>query len=293
MDNIGDLVYFVNSQGKRVVLSSSENRNYWELRGRTGFTAMEVDIFTEKYADGTTKYFGKALKPRNCSMKMICVGKNSAERDNLFFGMVDTLMDVWGTGEGKLYVRKTDGTLAWLNCVYSGGMNAVEQYKKFKMFTLSFYAADPFFYTKIAYTYKTGEIDDGSFTIENPTDKNLWPYMFFAQSFRLSEIPMIENLNTEKEIIFNTGWETGSYIRWFDVDIYTDPDKRGIYGIKRQNGEYYPYGPIPQMLNNSDVSQLNFPLVPGENVISYTNFYDVDTADKKSYFSYNKPLLGV
>ena len=60
MDKNGT-VYFVNSQGKKTVLSSPDNHNYWEVRGRRGFTATDVDLFTQKYASGKTKYVGKTL----------------------------------------------------------------------------------------------------------------------------------------------------------------------------------------------------------------------------------------
>lgn len=146
MDNGNDLVYFVNSQGAKVVLSSPANRNYWELRGRTGFTAPEVDLFYEKFASGKTKYFGKSYKPRSPQMKMVCVGRNSAERDKLFFDMLDTLLDGDSQEEGKLYIKRYDGVMVYLNCVYSGGMNITEQYKKLHMFTLEFFAADPLYY---------------------------------------------------------------------------------------------------------------------------------------------------
>ena len=141
-----DLVYFVNSQGEQAVLSSPGNAQYWELRGRSGFTAPDVDVFSDKYASGVVRYRGKALKPRNCSMSMVCRGDSEAERDAVFFRMVDILTDANGTGEGKLYVRRSNGSIVHLNCVYSGGMNIVEKYKKLHLFTLKFYAADPWFY---------------------------------------------------------------------------------------------------------------------------------------------------
>ena len=146
MDNGNDLVYFVNSQGKKAVLSSPANRNYWELRGRTGFTAPKLDLFYERFASGKTVYFGKALQPRNPTMKMVCVGRDSAERDRLFFEMVDTLMDVNENDEGRLYLKRYDGTLVYLNCVYASGLDVTEQYKKLHMFTLEFFAADPLYY---------------------------------------------------------------------------------------------------------------------------------------------------
>lgn len=143
-----DLVYFVNSQGETVYLSSPGNRNYFELMGRTGFTAPELDIFSEKYANGKTRYFGKAIKPRTCRMNMVVRGKDQAERDKVFFDMIDILLDVAGGEEGRLYVKGSDGSLVYLNCVYSSGLKVTEQYKTLQKFALEFYAADPWFYRK-------------------------------------------------------------------------------------------------------------------------------------------------
>lgn len=146
MDNGNDLVYFVNSAGKKAILSSPDNRHLWELRGRTGFTAPQYDLFYEKFASGKTHYFGKSLKPRTPTMKMVCVGKDSAERDRVFFNMVDILMDINETTEGKLYLKRFDGVMVYLNCVYSSGLDITEEYKKLHKFTLEFFAADPLYY---------------------------------------------------------------------------------------------------------------------------------------------------
>lgn len=141
-----DFIYFVNSQGKRAVISSERNKSYWEIGSRSGFAAPDVKLFTEQMASGTVKYFGKALKPRTGSLNMICKGKSSAERDRIFGDMLNVLLDVEGTKEGRLYLRRSDGAMVYLKCVYSGGMNIVDEYKKFRKFTLEFYAADPTYY---------------------------------------------------------------------------------------------------------------------------------------------------
>ena len=146
-----DLVYFVNSQGKTVYLSVPGNRNYFELMGRSGFTAPEVDIFSEKYANGQTRYFGKAIKPRTCRMNMLVRGKDQAERDRIFFDMLNVLLDVDGGEEGKLYVKTSDGVMYYLKCVYSAGAKITEQYKTIHKFALEFYAADPWFYREDRY----------------------------------------------------------------------------------------------------------------------------------------------
>lgn len=165
--------YFINSSGEQVVLSSDQNNQYWELVGRSGFTAPEVENFTEKFASGQVKYFGKALKPRSCSMRMVCCGKDTAERDRVFFNMVNILIDKYGTKEGKLYIRRSDGGMVYLNCVYSGGMNIVEQYKKFHIFTIEFYAVNPWFYIDTGISHEFNVRQEKTVTVIRPDDYDI------------------------------------------------------------------------------------------------------------------------
>ena len=275
MDNC-DLVYFVNSQGKRAVLSSPDNPNYWELRGRSGFTAPDVDIFTKKFASGAVKYLGKVLKPRTCSMKMVCIGKDTAERDQIFFEMLDTLLDYKGEGEGKLYVKRSDGSIYYLNCVYSGGMNIVEQYQKFHLFTLSFYAADPLFYASAKYQFSGS---DGILMVKNPFDYTLWPVLHFddkpQNTATPADHPTITNTTTNKSIVLTSTDDDpqlpGTSISYENVDIITAEQDRGIYGeAVRYDDTRIAYGPIPQALVSASI---NFPVAPGANTITWADCY--------------------
>ena len=146
MDKLTEIVYFENSQNKRVVLTSPQNKNYWEIKGRKGFSAPDVDLYSETMASGKTIYFGKYIKPRHCSLQMVCKGRTTAERDRLFYDLLETLIDKDSNDEGKLYLRKSDGAQVYLNCVYEGGMNIEKEYKIFSFFNIEFFAADPLFY---------------------------------------------------------------------------------------------------------------------------------------------------
>lgn len=169
-----ELIYYVNSKGKKTVISSKFNKNYWEIGGRSGFAAADVQLFTQQMASGSVKYFGKALKPRTGTFQMLCKGASSAERDRIFGDMLDVLLDVNGMGEGRLYIKKSDGLMVYLRCVYSGGMNIVDQYKKFRRFKLEFYASDPtYYFDGTVYNWKndglnsTSSSNPGRLTIVN------------------------------------------------------------------------------------------------------------------------------
>jgi len=147
MDKAFDSLVYENAAGGRVILSSPLVSQYWELRGRSGFTAPDVQLITEKYVNGNERIVNRIVEPRTVRINMIVVGKNNAMRDKIFFDMVKILMDTTRGEVGKLYIGRSDGRTVILNCAYSGGMNVVEEYDKFHRFTLEFYAADPYFYT--------------------------------------------------------------------------------------------------------------------------------------------------
>ena len=147
MDKAFDSLVYENAAGGRVILSSPLVNQYWELRGRSGFTAPDVQLITEKYVNGNERIVNRIVEPRTVRINMIVVGKNNAMRDKIFFDMVKILMDTSKGEIGKLYVGRSDGRTVILNCAYAGGMNITEEYDKFHRFTLEFYAADPYFYT--------------------------------------------------------------------------------------------------------------------------------------------------
>ena len=134
--------------------------------GRYGFTAPDVQIYTQKYASGEERFFGKEAKPRTCGLKMLVGGKDRAERDGVFGRMLDVLLDARGKGEGKLYVRRSDGSLVFLNCVYSSGMRIAEQYQRFRKFNVEFYAADPWFYLERKYDVVSPDLRSNSVNLE-------------------------------------------------------------------------------------------------------------------------------
>ena len=148
---------FVNSSGEWAILSDEGTRPMWELRNRSGFTAPDIELITQKYVNGINKVVGRIILPRTIRMNFVLVGETTVERDQLFAELVEKLMNTDKGENGKLYVRTTSGQTYVLNCAYSSGLNITDEYRKFHRFTLEFYAEDPYFYSDDV----TAEIDFG------------------------------------------------------------------------------------------------------------------------------------
>lgn len=146
--SVFESLIYENASGNRVLLSDRSVSANWELIGRSGFSAPEVELITQKYINGQQKIVGRIIKPRTVSINMIVTGASTAQRDALFFDMVEKMINVGGGEIGKLYVTRSDGSVVYLNCAYSSGLKIVEQYKKFHLFTLEFFAEDPYFYSQ-------------------------------------------------------------------------------------------------------------------------------------------------
>lgn len=138
---------FVNSSGEWAILSDEGTRPMWELRNRSGFTAPDIELITQKYVNGINKVVGRIILPRTIRMNFVLVGETTVERDQLFAELVEKLMNTDKGENGKLYVRTTSGQTYVLNCAYSSGLNITDEYRKFHRFTLEFYAEDPYFYS--------------------------------------------------------------------------------------------------------------------------------------------------
>ena len=159
-DDVFESLIYVNASGERTILSDRSVSSYWELRGRSGFSAPDVELITQKYINGQTRVVGRIIKPRTVSINMIVTGESTAKRDFVFFQMVESLIDVDGGDIGKLYITRSDGSVVYLNCAYSSGLKVTDEYRHFHRFTLQFYAEDPYFYST-EYT-QIINVDEGS-----------------------------------------------------------------------------------------------------------------------------------
>ena len=280
MDNtVFESLVFENASGVKTILSDRMVTSYWELRGRSGFSAPDVDIITQKYANGVTKILKRITKPRTVSINMIVTGQNTAMRDTLFFRMIGQLMDVSNGEVGKLYIKRSDGVEVYLNCAYSSGLNVTDEYRKFHRFTLEFYAADPFFYRDVPdvtitlpasskITLRDGlYLGDGHVlgetsgkglgTIWNESQETLQPVI---KAMRVQGQFAITNQTTGKELILKNIFGATTDILVIDTREYS----KSIYllhadGTKTAAGQYLDWDNI----------DLEFPIIPGENVISF------------------------
>ena len=147
---IDESLIYINSSGERSILTDGETRSMWELRNRSGFTAPDVELITQKYVNGIMRVIARRLLPRTVRMNFVLVGQTTTQRDTLFFELVEKLMNVSNGENGKLYVKRSNGQTVVLNCAYSSGLNITDEYRKFHRFTLEFYAEDPYFYNEDA-----------------------------------------------------------------------------------------------------------------------------------------------
>ena len=141
-------ISYINSQGEEFILSMKGDRRWWEMYGRFGFGAPAVKTEDREYANGSVRTLAAILQPRECGIQMVVLGDSNKQRDEYFFDMVSHLVQTGSKEDwGKLKIRRSDGTDVYLNCIYSGGVEELQEaYWAFHMFTLNFRAGDPYFY---------------------------------------------------------------------------------------------------------------------------------------------------
>ena len=280
-DKSFESLIYENASGRRVILSSPSVTSYWELRGRYGFSAPEVELITQKYVNGSVKIVGRIVQPRVCGINMVVTGETTAKRDAVFFEMIEQLMDVDGGDVGKLYITRSDGLTVILNCAYSSGLRVTDEYRKFHRFTLEFYAEDPYFYSDPyvqeidsieadiitlaqdlylgTWTLGMGDIS-GTGTIINPTNQNIDP-IYRIGGIRQSLI--IKNNSTNQTMAFyDLSMAPGD-----TVVIDTRQTIKSAY-IRKANGS------TVSIMDKIDWSNEEFvlPLVPGANTLSVSGY---------------------
>lgn len=285
MPNIDYLVY-VNASGVRTVLSGESVSDCWELRGRYGFSAPDVELVTQKYINGQTKIVGRIIKPRTVTVNMIVREDTRAKRDKAFFDMVEALIDVDGGDIGRLYVLRSDYTWAYLNCAYASGLKVKDEYKLFHRFTLEFYAEDPYFYSEdIIETVELSQTGD-YFTLGEDLTLGNWCLDWTTNA---SGSGVVDNpFNHEADPIYRiAGFRTdltisrGSKSLSFDGLDMEQVDVIVIDTRERYKQAYilHPDGTRTDILGNlvwTD-ADLSLPLAPGYNTIHVESNLGADT----------------
>jgi len=143
-------VSYTNARGETVILDDDDRSFLAELYGREGCDAPKLEYQEITYADGTTETVLIRMKPRDVKLKFNVRLRNVvhiADFEALKLKLIQT-----GNREGdwgRLMIRRKDGTEAYLNCAYVGGLDEIiREYPTSTKFSLTFHAQDPLFHDK-------------------------------------------------------------------------------------------------------------------------------------------------
>ena len=269
---------YENASGNRVILSDRSVSANWELIGRSGFSAPEVELITQKYINGQTRVIGRIIKPRTVKINMVLTGTSAAKRDSLFFSMVEKLIDAGGGEIGKLWITRSDGSVVYLNCAYSSGLKITEQYRKLHKFTLEFYAEDPYFYSQ-EIEFSVPAADRQPFTLGNNLYLETWcldyenisgsaivnnPYI--SQADPVFEIPDARYTLTitNNSVGKSCGFRSLDLTDGDDLIIDTRERSRSAIIIRKD-------GTVETAVGNLSWSNysLSVPLIPGDNAVIF------------------------
>ena len=281
MDKAFESLIYENASGNRVILSDRSVTSYWELRGRYGFSAPEVELITQKYVNGSVKVVGRIIKPRTVSINMIVTGETTAKRDAVFFDMVEQLIDADGGDVGKLYITRSDGSVVILNCTYSSGLRVTDEYRKFHRFTLEFYAEDPYFYSD-PYTQEIDTIQSDILTLAQDLYLGTWSLgTGVVSGTGIITNPVQQNIEPIYRIagvrssLIITNETTGAAIGFKDLEM-TVGDTVVIDTREKIKSAYIRHsnGSTESIMDKIDWSneELSLPLMPGENTISVSGY---------------------
>lgn len=139
---------YINARGEEIILSDSEHSFIGELYGREGVEAPALKYSEILYGNGSTEIVVLNAEPRPVTFYFSAPLETPRLREK--FEEVKQQLIQMGTrsgGWGKLKIRRRDGTLRYLNCVYTGGLEDVVRTNRVDVtFSLTFRANDPLFY---------------------------------------------------------------------------------------------------------------------------------------------------
>ena len=286
---------YVNSSGEMAVLSGGDTEYMWELLKRSGFTAPDVELITQKYVNGINKVLGRIVLPRTVRMNFVLVGDDVVERDERFAELVAKLMNVEKGENGKLYVGAPSGKGYVLNCAYSSGLNITDEYKKFHRFTLEFYASDPYFYSEEEVSYIDLEASD-VITLSDDLTLGGWCLGWGD----LSGTGMVDNqLGQSVDPVFRisgsraslkiTNLVTGKSLEFADMDL--EPTDTIIIDTRERYKTAYVLhanGKTDSILGNMiwTTTDLSLPLATGNNTFSVKSFGEIDKLEVAASLSY-------
>ena len=155
-------VSYITYLGDEIVLSCEDYKQWWECYGREGFSAPKLDPVTREYADGMIDTLAVVMKPRKLTLQMVVSADSSQERDQVIADMASRLIQLGSRKSwGRLKIMRSDGTFVYIDCVYSGGMDAIAQnLPHLQKFSLQFYAGNGYFYDEFETLLSTQQLTD-------------------------------------------------------------------------------------------------------------------------------------
>lgn len=142
------LLSYINARNEEIILDDTEKTFLGELYGREGTEAPALKYSEILYGDGSTEIVTMSSEPRDVTFYFWAPAGTLAFREKLEELKQKLLQTgVRSGGWGKLKIRRPDGTLLYLNSVYTGGLDDfVRESPKVIKFSLTFRASDPLFY---------------------------------------------------------------------------------------------------------------------------------------------------
>lgn len=149
------LLSYINARGEETVLDDTEKTFLGELYGREGTEAPALKYSEILYGDGSTDIVVLNAEPRDVTFYFWAPAGTPDFRRRLEEVKQRLLQTGSRSGNwGRLKIRRPDGTLVYLNCVYTGGFDdLVREAPKVIRFSLTFRASDPLFYEGFATKY--------------------------------------------------------------------------------------------------------------------------------------------
>ncbi len=149
MPDIYPEVLYENADGVTVTLSGRTTEDLWEVNGRSGAEVPDLETVAVTYADGSEKTVSARLSPRTVTLQMALKGGTQTAADTRFHELMSKLIQTGSRDDwGKLRLTRSDGKRVYLSALYTGGANVADQYRRLKVFSLEFYAGDPYFYNE-------------------------------------------------------------------------------------------------------------------------------------------------
>lgn len=163
-------ISYTNARGETVVLDDDDRSFLAELYGREGCEAPDLEYREVTYADGTTELVLVRMKPRDVKLYFNVRLRSTVQVAD--FETLKTKLIQTGTREGswgRLMIRRKDGTEAYLNCAYVGGLDdIIRKYPTSTKFSLVFHAQDPLFHDEDDTQYIIRPDDEGGYLYMRP-----------------------------------------------------------------------------------------------------------------------------